>query len=608
MNIFLTQNPAGHVGPEKHKSSGTIIDNLADYSDDMDKTYQKDMGASANWKERYIRVPQEFLDKFPDMLHDKAQKHYNTYLASLRQLLLKRMPFVKSNYTHLSLDKLWYERFYYKNTTYYIYKEFSSIRPFFHAPDEKKGNGRKKGNRFEQNSEVYMFNQNLIDLLIDTANSEELVALYYGEITDETIDRLEVVPIDIHSLNAFIENTNREIQLSTKNSKHEATLYRNLRQAKYIKLISEYFYSAFDKHVLPQIPNPSSYGRVYYKGINIQNSTKEVRTACLGNHCVYDLNAAVYSIKLMMVRKILKDNGIDDYGHFTYTKEYLDWKSPIRKKLALHITKYPDPEKLVKEAITAIGFGARIGGGSWQVDGEWHTTSIEDIIMNPVDRNNFMNDPWVKSFVREQQAITTIITDEFKKDKIFCESVVNVPNMFKNNKIRKSQIMSYVFQHTEKLIMDQITSKIPVVARVHDSFITLNKLSNEQITDIKYQLSNLEPLMTLDCQEFHAWISKDNQDDESDIDEAFSRLTGVQHTRPKIRIPRSKSSNNTEGFYDSQTDYGQQEYDPENDEYLQEMTYAERREHYRIIGYNPDTLPDFSRDKDMDLGRMFEFK
>jgi hypothetical protein len=180
--------------------------------------------------------------------------------------------------------------------------------------------------------------------------------------------------------------------------------------------------------------------------------------------------------------------------------------------------------------------------------------------------------------------------------------------MFKNNKIRKSQIMSYVFQHAEKAIMDQITSKIPVVARVHDSFITLNKLSNEQITDIKYQLSNLEPLMTLDCQEFHAWISKDNQDDESDIDEAFSRLTGVQHTRPKIKLQRTKSTNNTEGFYDSQTDYGQQEYDPENDEYLQEMTYAERREHYRIIGYNPDTLPDFSRDKDMDLGRMFEYK
>ena len=606
MNIFLTQNPAGHVGPEKRQSSGTYIDNLTDYSKDMDHTYQRDMGASDNWKETYLRVPQEFLDKFPEMSQEKAQKHYNTYLDSLRQLLLKRMPFVKSNYTYLALDKLWYERFYYKNTTYYIYKEFNTIRPFFYAPDNKKGNGRKKGNPFELNSEVYMFNQKLIDLLIDSGDTDELVSLYYGDITDP--DQLEVVPIDMHSLNAFIENTLREIELSTKNSKHEATLYRNLRQAKYIKIICEFFSQAYGKYVLPQIPNLSSYGRMYYKGINIQNVTKEVRTACLGNHCVYDLNAAVYAIKLMMVRKILKDHNIDDYGHFTYTKEYLDWKNPIRKKLGLHITKYPDPEKLVKEAITAIGFGARIGGGSWQVDGEWQTTSIEDIIMNPVDRHNFMNDPWIKAFVREQHAITTIITDEYKNDKSFVASVMNVPNMFKNNKIRRSQIMSYVFQHTEKAIMDQITSKIPVVARVHDSFITLNRLSNEQIIDIKYQLTNLEPLMTLDCQDFHAWISKDNQDDESDIDEQFSRLTGVHHVRPTIKLPRSNTKKTTEGYYDSECDYGQQEYDPENDDYVEAMTHEQRREHYRIMGHNPNILPDFSVDRNMDLGRMFEFK
>ena len=73
MNIFLKQNPAGHVGPdinnhdiahrrlestfnkvaghvgpEKCKSSGTIIDNLADYSEHMDKTYQINEGKSSD--------------------------------------------------------------------------------------------------------------------------------------------------------------------------------------------------------------------------------------------------------------------------------------------------------------------------------------------------------------------------------------------------------------------------------------------------------------------------------------------------------------------------------------------------------------------------------
>jgi len=593
MDIFFTQKVAGHVVPVKRNSSGTIIDNLSDYSDDMDHTYQQDMGATDDWRKRYLRVPQLFLDKFPEMSQDKAQKHYNTYLNSLRQLLIKRMPFVKSNYTHLALDKLWYERFYYKNTTYYIYKEFSTIRPFFHAPDDKKGNGRKKGNNFEKNSEIYIMNQKLIDLLIDSGDVNELVSLYYGDITEDT--ELHIVPVDIKSITNYINNTVREIEYSEKNSKHEATLYRNLRQAKYIKVISSFFSEAYGQHVLPMIPNPSLYGRIYYKGINIQNISKTVRQACLGEHYSYDLNAAVYAIKLMIAKNILKQHNIDDYGHFTYTKEYLDHKGSIRKQLSKHITKYPNPGKLVKEAITAIGFGARIGGGSWQIDGEWHTSSIEDIIMNPVDRKNFMDDPWVRQFVREQQVITNIITDNFIKDKQFIDSVQNIPSMFKNGKIRKTQVMSYVFQHTEKSIMDTITQNIPVVARIHDSFITLKKLSIEQLSDIKYQLQKFEPLMTIDSDELHAWLSNEDMDDESDIDEAFSRLTGVYHTKPVIKLSYSNKQyeSHNDGKASYPTEYDHSYYDPKNDPYVQDMNQQELSEHYRIIGHKPaDRIPE----------------
>jgi hypothetical protein len=311
--------------------------------------------------------------------------------------------------------------------------------------------------------------------------------------------------------------------------------------------------------VLPQIPKPSPYGRVYYKGINIQNVSKEVRIACLGEHYTYDLNAAVYAIKLMMVKKILKEQGIDDFGHFTYTKEYLDWKSPLRKHLSKHITAYEDGEKLVKEAITAIGFGARIGGGSWLIDGEWHTTSIEDIIMNPNDRKNFMNDPWIKSFVKEQQTMTKLISEDFIKSDGFVESVINIPNMFKNDKIRKSQVMSYVFQHTEKAIMDIITENIPVIARVHDSFITKRKLTGEETIKIKMMLNEIEPMMTIGCEEFHAWINKDNFDDESDIDEAFSKLTGIRHIKPVVKLKLPKYKKTIEGLYDGVACYHQLE-------------------------------------------------
>lgn len=568
MNIFLTQKTTAHIGSQKHKNNGAIIDNLSDYSGNKKEQIDTTMGASVDWKEAYIRVPQEFLNKFPELSIEKAEKHYNTYLSTIRKYLLKRLPYTTQNYIHISLKRLGDEMddFYYKKQRFYIWKEFKDIRPFFSIINEKKGSGYKKGNAFEQNSEVYIMNQKLIDLLIDTAEANELVSLYYGDLTPEIIDTIEVVPIDMISLENFINSTTREIENTDKNSKYEAILYRNLRQAKYVKIISNFFHSIYNDYVLPQIPKPSLYGRVYYKGINIQNMTKEVRVACLGEHYVYDLNAAVYSVKLMMVKKILKDSNIDDYGHFTYTKEYLDWKSPLRKQLAKHITAFHDGEKLVKDAITSIGFGARIGGGSWLIDGEWHTTSIEDIIMNPNDRKNFMNDPWIKKFVKEQQAMTKIIATDFIDTPGFEQSVINVPNMFKNGKIRKSQVMSYAFQHTEKIIMDMITENIPVVARVHDSFITKKKLSIEQIATIKYTLNQLDDRMTIGCEEFHAWIDVEKFDDESDIDEAFSILTGVSHVKPVVKLQHQYQPKQIEGHYGGQCYYEQLDYEEDDSE------------------------------------------
>lgn len=542
-------------------------------------------------QEMYLRVPKEFTDKFPDMPIEKAQKHYDTYINALKQLLLKRLPFVRGNYIHVSLNKLWYYEFNYKNKRYYIYQEFKDIRPFFSVLEHKKGNGRKSGNKFELNSEVFIMNQKLLDFLIDSSDAEQLVKLYYGDLTDDVVNSIEVIPIDIDSLTNFINSTKQEIQKSEKNSVHQAALYKNLRQAKYVKVISEYFYPVYNKHVLPQIPQRSDYGRMYYKGINIQNMDKIVRKACLGSHYTYDLNAAVYAIKLMICKQILREHDIDDTEHFTYTKQYLEFKDTLRKQLSKHITAYSDGLKLIKQAITAIGFGARIGGGSWLVDGEWHHSSIEDIIMNKTDRENFMNDPFIKKFVKEQQAMTKIISDYFTQQPEFMEKIAHIPNMFNHGKVRRSQVVSYVFQHTEYDIMNIITENLPVICRIHDSFITKEKLTNDQILEVKYQLNKFEPLMTINYEYENEFINTYDNDDESDIDEAFSKLTGVDHTRPKVTIKHKATKSTPEGFYGDKCDWGQQEYDPNNDPYVADMTPEQLNEHYRIIGYKPSILP-----------------
>jgi len=586
MNIFFNSKVTGHVDPEKQQIHGTIIDNLSDYSDYMEDKTDKDRD-TGSWRNEYLRMPAEFIKKFPNLPINKAEKYYNQYLQRLREIWLRRLPFLNSNYAYVSLNRLWDMEFRYEGKRYYIWKEFKDLRPFFVEIPEKKGNGRKGVDSYQKNSEVYIMNQKLLDLLIDTADAKELVTIYYGEIDTDT--KLESVPINIKSLNNFIKRTTKELEVCDKNTKLEATLYKNLRQAKYIKIISEFFYDPAVGHTLPLIQNPSPYGRMYYKGINIQNVTKEVRSACLGDHHVYDLNAAVYAIKLYLVTEILKQSNIDDFGHFVYTKDYLEWKEPIRKKLAMHVKSNRMGEKLVKEAITAIGFGARVGAGSWQIDGIWQTPAIEDILMNPQDRYRFVNDPWVKQFVREQQVMTKLISDYYISQPDFMQKIEHIPNMFKNNKPRRTQVMSYVFQQCEKMIMDEITQFAPVIARIHDCFITKNQLSVDQILTIKQHLSQYHKLLTISHEEAQGWLS-DEVDDESDIDEAFSKLTGVQHTRPKIVLPKVYTKH-TEGHYDSVTDYGNTEYDPEHDEMVRYMNYKQRQEHYRIIGHNPNKLP-----------------
>ena len=57
-----------------------------------------------------------------------------------------------------------------------------------------------------------------------------------------------------------------------------------------------------------------------------------------------------------------------------------------------------------------------------------------------------------------------------------------------------------------------------------------------------------------------------NDDDESDIDEAFSRLTGVKHVKPIVTIKKSYTPEEIEGFYDSKCYYEQLEYEEEYDE------------------------------------------
>lgn len=477
--------------------------------------------------------------------------------------------------------------------------------------------------------------------IIRAKSTEDMLIHLYGDvdITDPNI--VDLTPIDMNSLKAFIKGNEN---YHTQNEKTKE--YRE--EADGILMIAE-----ITNGILPQIISESEYGRRYYKGFNLQNISKIVRNAALGNNYEYDLNTAVYAIKLNYASDITTKK-------FTYTSEYIEgggkYKDNIRKRLMLTCFDIPelsegkydakmikmiieDRLKIIKQAITAIGFGAtNKNHGFYDKNNDWQNSSLSDIfsytykdhegknrksehtkLVNGVKVKSldlFLKDSWMSQFISEQQEMTKLITDYMISEK----TVTKESHPFLvdgRNALNRARTIAYFFQRTERVIMDIATQFMEdngakVLLRVHDAIYVNKKVNIKELHVLlqeQFISSNLNWLGSkiISFEETFNQGYNYNEDDESDIDEAFSRLTGVDHVKPIVKIAKDIKKKVNEGFYDSATDYGQTEYDPENDSMLENMTYIERQEHYRIMGYNPNSIPDFTR-KHIDLGKSFTLK
>jgi hypothetical protein len=404
-------------------------------------------------------------------------------------------------------------------------------------------------------------NYKLIDMLIESSDTNELVTMFYGDLTDETINSLVTVDVDINSLNNFISHCDNELSNLSKSVEYKNQIRRNRYQAKYVKIISEFFYDAYDKYCFPMIPNKSDYGRTYYKGINLMNMKEEVRRAVIGDYHQYDLNAAVYAIKLMLAKDVLADKNESDFGKFTYTKEYLDRKSNLRRDLAKECLikmnmPYKGKVKIIKEAITAIGFGARIGAGSWQTtDNEWQNPALNDIIMNKEDRERFINHNFVKNFVKEQQEMLKLIVNHYLEDDEFVNKITPIKNMFNNNgRVRKAQVMAYLFQHTEALIMNEVASLAGQdVFVIHDALITKKPITSVNMINIKQLLSELDRELSIDHELKKAWTPTEYEEDDDPRDAYVRQMYKDNKDAFEYAVPGNYE------YYKSTTQYEQLE-------------------------------------------------
>lgn len=499
----------------------------------MDKRYmntQQHTRAEMDRKQILIPCPQKFLDKFPELTEKSAQKYFNRYLRVVSLKFLKRIPFLDQYKTDISLKWLLDTMgdFNYQNKRYYIWNEFKNIFPFFHIADQKDvGN-----NITQQISKVTIMEHNhkYIESLIEGMEADQLVCLFYGNLTEEQSDKLDSITIDMTSLDNFIKHCDKELSYTHHLADYKNAIRKNRYKALYTKIISEFFAPAYNNvPTLPMLPELKTYGRIYYKGINPMNMSREVRRAVIGDYYQYDLNASVYAIKLVLAKDILQELGQSYQGKFVYTKDYIDRKSKIRQQLVDEcLLDMPLPKKkkleVIKNAITAIGFGAHITESSWLNEyNQREFPALHDIIKNRQDRERFQNHSFVVNFVKEQKELTDFIVEHWLKDEKFVQKISTIKDMFtEKGKPRNNQVMAYLFQHTETSIMQAIEKLTPnLVCRIHDAIITKKPIPNDNLLEIKLLLGELSgndnvTELTIDSEYFSAWNNPDVDELEDD--------------------------------------------------------------------------------------------
>ena len=325
----------------------------------------------------------------------------------------------------------------------------------------------------------------------DDFGNYQVLNLLYPEfkqrIKSAEIEELfDLLPVDKESVKSYIIWLTTESQHITKEKKDQA-----LRQARIILAIS----SVMNGYYV-QRKKPSPFGRMYYEGTSVQNINKELRRAVLGNCWEYDIRSSVVAWKMGWAKQYIDSreqgedlrnvfsatlNFLEDKADFMGTVQYFTFAddSPVHKDLQ---------PKLLKQAFTAISFGARQNTTGWQNEsGGWTNPALVDIIKNGTDRERFLADPTVQAYINEQSILDTHLYELVKVTRrdLLSKSFLQTPS----GRPSKSKLLAYLYQHDETEVMDIVCEVAAQhgrepIARVHDAIFFKHKLS----VDLRHEI------------------------------------------------------------------------------------------------------------------------
>lgn len=322
-----------------------------------------------------------------------------------------------------------------------------------------------------------------IYLVGDAATEAELVARLYPEMGDDLTQeqvaaKFDVVPIDLESLQNYITWLLTEATLLV-DGKRE--LYA--RRSKTILAVAKQLGGKY-----LQRKKLSEYGRVYYEGLSVQNVNKDLRRAMQGDCWEYDVRSSVVAWKLGFAKEFLQVTGSqqDVRRKFSATLWYLESKAEFMQQLQDYTfagdSNVPvDLQRsLIKEAMTALCFGARLTAHGWRTsDAGWQNPALANIIKNEGERKRFMACTDVRDFVREQNTLDTYI---YKCVEVQEPTLLKLEILRANKRPSKAKVIAYLYQNGETQTMALAyeflkQKKIGVLAKIHDAFVVRKRLT-----------------------------------------------------------------------------------------------------------------------------------
>ena len=327
-------------------------------------------------------------------------------------------------------------------------------------------------------------------LIGEVVDSRAVFDHLYPELEPSSISRTEAgfdfVPVDIESLKAFVHWVGAGAEFGSKQKRQQI-----LNQAKLVLAVA-----SINGAMFPQRIKLSPFGRTYYEGISVQNVHKELRRAMLGNCWEYDMRSSVVAWKMGYARDLLlKANTyaevrmyfhastlyLEDKADFMATVRYFTFAGNTALSVDFQIG-------LIKQALTAISFGAKSTGSGWtDSSGGWNNPALVDILKNQSERDRFLADPTVKAFIDEQHALDDFIFGSVKKksSELFALDCLQTAS----GRVSKAKVLAFLYQHAETQAMDLIcrvacqNGHVPI-ARVHDAVFFKSRLG----PDLKQEL------------------------------------------------------------------------------------------------------------------------